>query len=142
MWSENEVIRHCDLDKINCYLQSANNNLLRKLENLTGKYGTPAEINARAAEAGKVENLMKRLSDMDSPYLPDVEWLIKIRDKGAFRVTRGIILPRFGLRQYPAYQNNQKLVAVIIGIADGYVVPQMFEVSNEHIAFIVMVKIY
>jgi hypothetical protein len=82
--SENEVMRQCDLDKINCFLQSPNNHLLRKLENLVGKYGTPAEINARAVEAGKVENLMKRLSDMDSPYLPDVEWLIKIRDKGAF----------------------------------------------------------
>ena len=84
MWSENEVIRHCDLDKINCFLQNSNNSLLRKLENLVGKYGTPAEINAHAAEAGKVANLMKRLSDMDSPYLPDLEWLIKIRDKGAF----------------------------------------------------------
>ena len=84
MWSENEVIKQCDLDKINCFLQSPNNNLIRKLENLVGKYGTPAEINARAAEAGKVENLIKRLSDMDSPYLPDLEWLIKIRDKGAF----------------------------------------------------------
>ncbi|MCL2146952.1 MAG: hypothetical protein FWH52_04000 [Synergistaceae bacterium] len=84
MWCENEVIRHCDLDKINCFLQNPNNHLIRKLENLVGKYGTPAEINARAAEAGKVENLIKRLSDMDSPYLPDLEWLIKIRDKGAF----------------------------------------------------------
>ena len=88
MWSENEVIRHCDVDKINCFLQSSNNNLMRKLENLVGKYGTPAEINARATKAGKVENLMKRLSDMDSPYLPDLEWLIKVRDKGAF-VTLG-----------------------------------------------------
>jgi len=84
LWCENEVIRHCDLDKINCFLQNPNNHLIRKLENLVGKYGTPAEINARAAEAGKVENLIKRLSDMDSPYLPDLEWLIKIRDKGAF----------------------------------------------------------
>jgi len=84
MWSDNEVIRHSDLDKINCFLQSSNNNLMRKLENLVGKYGTPAEINARAAEAGKVENLMKRLADMDSPYLPDLDWLIKVRNKGAF----------------------------------------------------------
>ncbi|MCL2768287.1 MAG: hypothetical protein FWE49_06150, partial [Synergistaceae bacterium] len=85
MWSESEVIRHCDLDKINCCLQSSNNALIRKLENLVvGKYGTPEEINARAAEAGRVNKLMKRLSDMDSPYLPDLEWLIKIRDKGAF----------------------------------------------------------
>jgi hypothetical protein len=57
---------------------------VRKLENLVGKYGTPSEINAHAAEAGKVKNLMKRLSDMESPYLPDLEWLIKVRDKGAF----------------------------------------------------------
>ena len=88
MWTENEVIRHCDLDRINNFLQSSNNNLMRKLENLVGKYGTPAEINARAAEARKVKNLMKRLYDMDSPYLPDLEWLISIRDKGAF-VTLG-----------------------------------------------------
>ena len=54
------------------------------MENLVGKYGTSVEINARAAEAGKAENLMKRLSDMGSPYLPDLEWLIKIRDKRAF----------------------------------------------------------
>jgi hypothetical protein len=84
LWLENEVIKQCDLDRINCFLHSPNNHLTRKLENLVGKYGTPAEINARADEAGKVENLMKRLYDMDSPYLTDLEWLIKTRDKGAF----------------------------------------------------------
>lgn len=84
MWPENGAIRQSDLDKVNSFLQSSNNNLLRKLENVVARYGTPTEINARAAEAGKVENLMKRLSDMDSPYLPDLEWLLKVRDKGAF----------------------------------------------------------
>ncbi|MGQ9726282.1 MAG: hypothetical protein ACUVQL_04045 [Candidatus Bathycorpusculaceae bacterium] len=48
------------------------------------KYGGVDEINRKAREASKLENLMKRLEKKKSPFLKDIKWLIKQRDKGAF----------------------------------------------------------
>ncbi|MDP3487233.1 MAG: hypothetical protein Q8S19_04780, partial [Bacillota bacterium] len=59
------------------------------------KYGTPQEINAKAAEARQLPSLMSRLCNMNSPYLQDLEWLLKERDKGSFvsvsQYRRGIL---------------------------------------------------
>jgi len=48
------------------------------------KYGGVDEINRKALEAGKVENIMERLRRESSPYVKDLEWLIEQWDKGAF----------------------------------------------------------
>ena len=48
------------------------------------KYGTPEEINQKAAEARQLDNLLARLREINSPYLADLEWLIEQRDRGAF----------------------------------------------------------
>jgi len=48
------------------------------------KYGSPEEINRRAAEARDLERLMGRLRERGSPYVADLEWLIEQRDRGAF----------------------------------------------------------
>lgn len=51
---------------------------------VVAKHGTPEEINAKAAEAGKLSNLLRRLEEQRSPYLDNVRWLIAQRDTGAF----------------------------------------------------------
>jgi len=72
------------LDEINAFLMSPDNKLVSDLLDVVEKYGGPEEINRKAKEAGKVENLMARLKEKNSPYVKDLEWLIEQKDKGAF----------------------------------------------------------
>jgi hypothetical protein len=48
------------------------------------KYGTPDEINAKARQARKMDNLLKKVEETKPEYLKDLEWLTVQRDKGAF----------------------------------------------------------
>jgi hypothetical protein len=48
------------------------------------KHGSIEEINRKSEQARKLSNLMARLRAMDSPYVPDLEWLMKQRDEAAF----------------------------------------------------------
>ena len=72
------------LNEINAFLMDPNNKLVNDLLSVVEKYGEPEEINRKAREAGKVENLMARLREKSSPYIKDLEWLIEQREKGAF----------------------------------------------------------
>ena len=72
------------LDEINALLLDPQSRIVNDLLKVIAKYGTPEEINAKAAEAGKFENLMGRLEKEKSPYLADLKWLIAQRDAGAF----------------------------------------------------------
>ncbi|MCR4397378.1 MAG: hypothetical protein NUV93_00225 [Firmicutes bacterium] len=73
-----------ELGAINDLLTDPNNRAVSAILDVVAKYGTPDEINRKAREARKLENLLGRLKKMDSPYLADVEWLIEQRDSGAF----------------------------------------------------------
>ena len=72
------------LRKINGFLLREDNHLVNGLLGIVDKYGGVDEINRKAREACKLENLMARLRAKNSPYVKDLEWLIKQRDKGAF----------------------------------------------------------
>src|SRR5450759_2680580 len=72
------------LAAINDVLLDPNTRLVNDLLDVVAKYGAPEEINARAAEARKLPNLMRRLADAQSPYLDDVRWLLAQRDAHAF----------------------------------------------------------
>ncbi|WP_274373469.1 MULTISPECIES: hypothetical protein [Synergistales] len=69
---------------LNVYLSDGKNPLVRDLLRVVGKYGTPEEINERAREAGRLERLLERLENRNSPHLKDLEWLMRERDRGAF----------------------------------------------------------
>ncbi len=58
--------------------------LVRNLRAVVVKYGTPAEINARAERARALPTLLERLDQLGSPYLADVHWLDQQRASGAF----------------------------------------------------------
>lgn len=72
------------LKEINDFILDPNNELINKLLEIIEKYGGPEEINRKAHEARKLENLLARLKQENSPYLADLEWLTEQRDAGAF----------------------------------------------------------
>jgi hypothetical protein len=72
------------LRELNRYLLDPDNPLVNRLLAVVERFGGPQAINAQAAEAGKPENLRARLKECGSPYLPDLDFLEKQRDAGAF----------------------------------------------------------
>jgi len=72
------------LKEINDFIIGPDNKLVNHLLDVVEKYGGPEEINRKAKEAGKIENLMNRLREKNSPYIKDLEWLIEQKNNGAF----------------------------------------------------------
>ena len=72
------------LDEINNFLVEQDNKIINDFLKVVEKYGTPEQINKKAKEAGKLDNLMLRLNKKNFSYYKDLEWLIEQRDKGAF----------------------------------------------------------
>jgi bifunctional DNA-binding transcriptional regulator/antitoxin component of YhaV-PrlF toxin-antitoxin module len=72
------------LEEINALLADPTNELINELLAVIAEFGGPKEINRKAQEAGKLENLMARLQKTKSPYVEDLNWLIEQRDKCTF----------------------------------------------------------
>jgi len=77
-------IREENLKEINDFLLRKDNPLVNGLIKIVEKYGGVDEINRKARESHKFENLMRKLQKKKSPFIKDLEWLIKQRDKEAF----------------------------------------------------------
>ena len=73
-----------DLDAVNELLCGEQNRLVDSLLDLVDKYGGVDAINRSAAEAGRLDNRLARLTAEGSPYLAGLEWLAGQRDSGAF----------------------------------------------------------
>jgi hypothetical protein len=73
-----------NLAAVNDLLLDPNNKLVNDVLAVIAKYGSIEEINRKSEEARKLPNLMARLRAMNSPYVPDLEWLLEQRDRGAF----------------------------------------------------------
>jgi hypothetical protein len=73
-----------NLREINDFLLREDNPLVNSLLEIVEKYGGVDEINRKAKEARKLEDLMNRLRKKNLPHVNDLEWLIKQRDKEAF----------------------------------------------------------
>jgi hypothetical protein len=72
------------LEAVNELMLDPKSRVVKEFLAVVAKYGTPEEINAKAAEAAKLENLMSRLGKEKSPYWSDVKWLLAQRDAKAF----------------------------------------------------------
>lgn len=72
------------LQEINSLLLDPKNPLIKNFFKVVKKYGTPQEINQKAATAGKLSNIIKKLKKVKPGYIKDLEWLIKMRDQQAF----------------------------------------------------------
>jgi DNA-binding phage protein len=73
-----------NLKEINDFILRKDNPLVDKLLEIVERHGGVNEINRKAKENRKLENLMKRLEKKKSPLIKDLEWLTKQRDKEAF----------------------------------------------------------
>jgi len=72
------------LREVNDFILDSENELINSLLEIVEKYGGPEEINRKATEARKLENILTRLKEEKSTYLADLQWLTEQRDSGAF----------------------------------------------------------
>ncbi len=72
------------LEELNEFLTDENNPLINAILEKIDKYGGVSEINHKAEEAGKLENILDRMDKEHISYLKDLYWLIKQRDSDAF----------------------------------------------------------
>ncbi|MEM2419532.1 MAG: hypothetical protein QXL38_00920, partial [Candidatus Bathyarchaeia archaeon] len=78
------LINEEKLEEVNDFLLLDNNPLVNGVLEILDKYGGVEEINRKARENSQLENIMKRLEKIKSPFISDLEWLIKQRDREAF----------------------------------------------------------
>lgn len=81
---ERLTIKEENLRRVNEFLLKDDNPLINGLIEVIDRYGSVDEINRKAKEARKLENLMNRLREKHSPYIDDLEWLMKQRNRDAF----------------------------------------------------------
>ena len=72
------------LRQINDLLLDPDSEVINEFLRIVEKHGGPEEINAKAVEARKLDNLLGRLKETGSTYAADLDWLIEQRDGGAF----------------------------------------------------------
>ena len=72
------------LDEINAIMLDPNSRVIRDLLNVVARHGSPAEINEKAAHAGELSALLRRVGDVKPEYLEPLRWLETQRDQGAF----------------------------------------------------------
>jgi len=72
------------VDIVNKFLLEENNILINNLFEIIDNYGGVEEINKKAREAAKLENLMERLRKKKPDYALDIDWLIEQKDNNAF----------------------------------------------------------
>ncbi len=77
-------IDNARLKEINEFLLRDDNPLVTDLLKVIEKHGGVDEINKKAEEARKLENLLAQLEAKDSPYVKDLTWLQEQRDDNAF----------------------------------------------------------
>ena len=70
--------------EVNEFLLYSNSQVINDLIMLIEKHGGVDEINRKAAEAGKLDNVLAKMDAQNSPHLKDIQWLMEQRDNGAF----------------------------------------------------------
>ena len=72
------------LASINKILLDPKNDTINDVLAVIAKYGSIEEINRKSEQARKLPSLMTRLRKMNSPFVPDLEWLMSQRDRNVF----------------------------------------------------------
>ena len=72
------------LDDINSILLNPDMEVIGDFLKVVEKYGTPEEINSKAEEARKLDNLLAKVKETKPEYLADLEWLQEQTEKGSF----------------------------------------------------------
>ncbi len=125
-------IKEENLKEVNDFLLREDNPLVDGLLEIIEKYGGVDEINRKARETRKLENLMARLRSRNSHYIEDLEWLIEQRDKGAF-----ISIPEYRRKILGEKANSMKFdesFAVTLEISACNFFPWFMEEAKKAIA--------
>ncbi len=72
------------LDDINAVLLNPDMQVVNDLLAVVEKYGTPEEINRKAAQARQLSHLLEKVREKQPEFLKDLDWLAEQRDRGAF----------------------------------------------------------
>jgi hypothetical protein len=72
------------LQEINAILLDPDMRVMNEFLEVVSKYGTPEEINRKAAQARQLPALFERVKAVKPEYLDDLKWLEEQRDKKAF----------------------------------------------------------
>lgn len=72
------------LEAINEVLLNPDTKIIRAFMDVVSKYGTPEEINRKAAEARKLDNLFAKVQQSNPEYMRDLEWLSEVAKSGKF----------------------------------------------------------
>jgi hypothetical protein len=72
------------LDALNDLLLAPDTQVINEFLAVVAKYGTPEEINRKAAQAGSLDALMSRVRAGTPEFAADLAWLEKARDQSAF----------------------------------------------------------
>lgn len=78
------AIENRRLDEINDFLLDEDNPLVNDLLSVIDKHGGPDQINQKAKESGKIENLLQRLEKKNQSHAKDINWLINQIDNDSF----------------------------------------------------------
>jgi hypothetical protein len=72
------------LDDLNSILLDPDMVVINDFLKVVEKYGTPEEINRKAQQASKLDNLIKQVEATKPEYMQDLRWLEQQRDRSAF----------------------------------------------------------
>lgn len=72
------------LDAINEVLMNPDTKIINSFLEVVAKYGTPEEINRKAVEARKLENLYVKVKEKKPEFIKDLDWLQEQRDANKF----------------------------------------------------------
>ena len=72
------------LDAINEVLMNPDTKIINSFLDVVAKYGTPEEINRKAVEARKLENLYAKVQEKKPEFIKDLDWLKEQREANKF----------------------------------------------------------
>ncbi|HKJ40304.1 MAG TPA: hypothetical protein VJ972_16160 [Anaerolineales bacterium] len=72
------------LDAINEVLMNPDTKIINSFLDVVAKYGTPEEINRKAVEARKLENLYAKVQEKKPEFIKDLDWLKEQRETNNF----------------------------------------------------------
>jgi hypothetical protein len=77
-------IPYSRLDDINSLLLNPDSIVIKNVLKTIDKYGTPDQINQKAANARDLPNLLKLTMEKNPDYIDQLTWLTEMRDQGKF----------------------------------------------------------